>query len=342
MQHDRCRSCGTTERPHRAKGLCPRCYNQAYADRVRQPDARRGRRRDGLCSRITASELRKHYVEQGLSLQDIADRFKCTRALILYLMKRHGIPRRTKSEARRLAQSKGKVRYEKQLVDGSVRTIQIRNTHINKNFFRDWSCEMAYVLGVFFTDGCLSVSRTGYHGASISQKEPELLQKCLVLMRCDATLRHNPNNGAASSIYTFRIHHQDVCRDLVQYGIHPRKSRTIRFPDVPGQHLRHFLRGCWDGDGSICKCGSVASSWKASFVSASSAFIWGIHDALVSLGLPPATVHCHRRFNALDVRWTGARCGKLFHILYDGVPEAQYLRRKYERFRAAAGATRTL
>lgn len=178
--HDRCRSCGTTDRPHRAKGFCARCYNQALNDRLRQPDARQGRRRGGLSLRLTKQELRQLYVEQELSLQEIAEKFGCTRVMILYLMKRHSIPRRSHSEARRNAQREGKVKYMRRLATGEMRVIKPRRTSINERFFRRWSPEMAYVLGVFYTDGCLHMTRTGYYGV-----------------------------------------------------------------------LRHFIRGCWDGDGSM-------------------------------------------------------------------------------------------
>ena len=98
--HDRCRSCGTTDGPHRAKGLCGHCYSEAHNQRHKRPDARQGRRRGGLSVRVTEQELRELYVEQELSLQEIADRYGCTRVMILYLMKRHRIPRRSHSEAR--------------------------------------------------------------------------------------------------------------------------------------------------------------------------------------------------------------------------------------------------
>jgi hypothetical protein len=320
-----------------ARGLCGRCYNRALNDRLRQPNAKRGRRRDGLCSRITGEQLRELYVEQEQSLQEIADRFGCTRTLILYVMKRHGIPRRTHSEARRNALRDGKIRYTIRSPGGELRSVKHQRTSLNERFFRGWSPEMAYVLGVFYTDGCLSVSRTGYRTATISQKEPELLEKCLALMRCDAPLRYDPNNSPVGGLHTIAINDQGVCSDLVAMGLHPRKSRTIQFPDAPPQLHRHFIRGCWDGDGSICKKrGGSPSSWTASYVSGSPAFIRGIHDSLVKLGLPRAKIYRRRDAHVFSMYWRGRRCGKLFHILYDGVPESQYLLRKYVRFRAAA------
>ncbi len=39
--------------------------------------------------------------------------------------------------------------------------------------------------------------------------------------------------------------------DLAQYGIIPRKTNTIRFPDLPEGLERHFVRGYFDGDGGF-------------------------------------------------------------------------------------------
>jgi len=320
--HDGCRECGTTDRTHRAKGLCGHCYNEAHNQRHKRPDARQGRRRGGLSVRVTEQELRELYVEQELSLQEIADRYGCTRVMILYLMKRHRIPRRSHSEARRNAQRDGKVKYTRRLTTGETRV--------------GWSPAMAYVLGVFYADGCLTVGKAGYLSASISQKEPELLEKCLALMKCDAPLNYNPNNSPVGGLYTFAINHQNVCRDLVALGLHPRKSRTLQFPDMPSALLRHFIRGCWDGDGSVCKLSERPSGWRASYVSASRDLITGIRDSLVSLGMPTPKVYRRRLTGVFSFYWSGARCRTLFHILYDGVSESHYLLRKYVRFRAAA------
>jgi hypothetical protein len=282
------------------------------------------------------------YVEQELSLQEIADQFGCTRVLIYYLMRRYRIPRRSLSEARRNAVRDGKIRYTVSGPDGGLRSIRHQRTTLNEHFFRGWSPEMAYVLGVFYTDGCLAVGRAGRYTATIAQKEPELLLKCLALMTCNAPLAHRENGPGGRKIYSFSINDQGVCNDLVALGLHPRKSLTIEFPDAPLGVLRHFIRGCWDGDGSIYRSGNGPSAWHAKFVSGSPAFIQGVHESLVCLGMRPATIHRDNRHkSAFYVRWSGRHCAKLCRILYDGVPESQYLLRKYQRFRAASIQTGT-
>jgi hypothetical protein len=285
---------------------------------------------------LTEAVLRDLYIEREFSLQDIAEAYGCTSPYVQYLMKRSGIPRRTKSQARRIAQRDGKIRYKIRVRNGSICEVTPHNTTIDRGFFRTWTAEMAYVLGVLFSDGCMSVSPRGYRQVSITQKEPELLRKCLQLMECDAPLKW-AEQGRESGIHRFNINDQQVCGDLVALGMHPRKSRTIQFPAVPSMFVRHFIRGCWDGDGSVFKSGKT---WGASYISGSLALITGIHEALVVRGMPRRTIHRHRSAHAYTMRWTGTSCAMLFSILYFGAPETCYLARKYVKFREAASPRR--
>ncbi len=328
-QHERCSSCGTKERSHRAKGLCARCYSRATEKRLR---AGRAPGAAPIIGQLTEPVLRQLYVDRELSQIAIAQRYGCTRQYVLYLMKLYGIPARSLSQARRNAQRDGKIRYLVRTA-GGLRWLTIRNVTLNEQFFRQWTPQMAYVLGVFYTDGCLTVSRTGYYRAKISQKEPELLEKCLGLLSCNALIRRHRQAKTGNWLHTFEINNQGVCRHLVKLGLHPRKSLTIRFPAMPRPMLRHFIRGCWDGDGSISKDGS-----KASFVSGSAAFIHGMRDALIELGMPLAAVRCSPTptGHIFHFFWHGSRCAMLAHLLYDGVPATEYLLRKFERFRRAA------
>lgn len=37
-EYDKCQKCGTTGRPHYARGLCERCYHRLYKRRQRQAE----------------------------------------------------------------------------------------------------------------------------------------------------------------------------------------------------------------------------------------------------------------------------------------------------------------
>lgn len=52
--------------------------------------------------------------------------------------------------------------------------------------------------------------------------------------------------------YRMCIYNKQICDWLVSWGCVPRKSLSLTFPQVPLQYLPDFVRGCIDGDGSIC------------------------------------------------------------------------------------------
>ena len=128
-----------------------------------------------------------------------------------------------------------------------------------------------------------------------------------------------------------------MCDDLLELGLHPNKSLTIQFPTVPDHLVRHFIRGCWDGDGSVY--------WADRHIAAS--FVSGSHDFIVELerklhvaGLPARTLYQERE--SYKIRYHGAACTPLYRYLYDGVPTGQYLARKRAIFAEYAEKQREL
>jgi hypothetical protein len=64
-------------------------------------------------------------------------------------------------------------------------------------------------------------------------------------------------------------HSKGLCKALIRHGVVPRKSyEELVPPQMPNELLRHFWRGYFDGDGSLCianngkrKDGSVRKQW---------------------------------------------------------------------------------
>jgi intein-encoded DNA endonuclease-like protein len=115
----------------------------------------------------------------------------------------------------------------------------------------------------------------------------------------------------------------------------PNKSRTIEFPDIPEKYIRHFIRGCWDGDGS------VAIRWldymktkpkiTASFVSGSRSFIESMATELEKAGLPKRNIDRDRE--SYQIKFSDNQCKLLYEYIYSGVLPEQYLERKYQVFK---------
>jgi hypothetical protein len=144
----------------------------------------------------------------------------------------------------------------------------------------------------------------------------------------------------AGALHTLVIGNATVCADLRQLGVTPRKSLTINFPQMPPHLVRDFVRGCWDGDGSVYWSDAPPRP-SASFISGSEVFVQGLVKHLVGLGLPDRTIHIRNpakggEHRSYSFRFTGRDCVLLYHVLYDNVDERMCLSRKRDRFKAIA------
>ena len=100
-----CSKCGTLSSPLYGEQLCRGCFRIETG----QSPHSYTRRSMKLSDDMSKDDLERQYVNEGMSLEDIATRCKCSRQYILKLLRRYRIPRRNKSAARILATSKGKI-----------------------------------------------------------------------------------------------------------------------------------------------------------------------------------------------------------------------------------------
>lgn len=265
--------------------------------------------------RLKKQELRRLYLKEKRSLEDIARLYGVSRVAVWKYCKAEGLNRRNRSEARLEAQKRGKVPqnyYE-----------------INDRFFGKWSSEMAYVLGLFATDGCISKSGT----MSLCINDKELLEKVRSVMDSSHKIKHSSHQ---EGLYTFRFSREKLVSDLNSLGIFPKKSLNIKFPDVPNIFLTDFIRGVFDGDGSVFfEKRSVKFPLRASFVSSSPKFIETLQLKLQILGMPRKKIWLQKTKNAISflLRYAHRDSVRLFKILYKDVPAKKlFLARKYNKF----------
>ena len=259
----------------------------------------------------TLSDL---YVKNKKSLQDIANLYGVSRAAVCKKLKKLGINSRSKSEARLEAQKQHKLPQD--------------FFKINESFFDNWSSEMAYVLGLLITDGC--VSKTGVVSLCINDRE--LLVKVKnVLSSAHKILasKHQPN------LFRFSFARQHMVDRLFALGVTPRKSLTVKFPDVPPEYLPDFIRGVFDGDGSVFfDKRRQKSPLRAKFMSSSENFIKELARNLESLGMPSRSIYKQKTKNSWSFMFIYEHnaSATLFRILYQNVQNRLFLERKYNKF----------
>lgn len=344
-KYDRCVKCGRDEIKHVAQGLCAVCYEQQSN---KKNSAERGAGQS-FNKKLTEYYLFKEYVEKKRSTIDIAKNSGCSRQAVARTLKKYGIELRSQSEASELALRGGKKTVRRIDESGKETFTTLEKTEVNENFFSSWRPEMAYVLGLFYTDGNVDPGskrdpdRKGHRLPSvrISQKDPELLKKISLLMKTNARLRYREEYRYASTVagelYTLELVNEKLYDDLLSLGVTPRKSLTLSFPDIPSDLVRHFLRGCWDGDGTIHVSSRGKSQSFAGIVSGSRQFLKGVVSRLFEIGITNRINHSpikmHTNGSALSITVKGGKnLTMLFHYLYDGVDSSMRLERKYDNF----------
>lgn len=326
-----CKGC-LQDKPHHAQGYCRNCYHkfivrgtgdfdrknsESYqkhlsAIRAKISATQKQRIKSAIIAQLAEDELKKLYCDQKMSMGDIANRFNCSRTYIMLLLRKYGLPIRSKSLARAEAKKQGK---------------NVRFSAINESFFKEQTSEMAYVLGFIYSDGTIGNQHNSF---SISQKEPEILFKIKALMGSE----HQISRQNAQELYTLTVGNKVMVNDLLALGLTPNKSLDAKFPVLPDNLYSHFIRGYFDGDGSIaflCK-----KFWRVSFVTGSIDFINGLREALSKYaGASIQTIHRFSSSNAYQLGYfRNSDLMKIFNFLYDDLTlEKQLLlKRKYEMF----------
>lgn len=343
LKHKRCLRCGTINVKHVARGLCVSCYNKFLYNRYKGKKTARG-----LASeKLTEEYLINEYIKEKKSLGDIAKECNCTRQYVYKKMVEYDIPLRDKKSARSLALSREKVILTSINNESQVYKVILKKRYVNESFFSKWSPAMAYVLGIVYTDGSLLPSKKRVSSRKstvlsdslwIRQKEPELLKKILILMNSNAEIflrkRKKYKGRIQGETYYIYIYNIKIYEDLLSLGLFPAKSRKVKFPEIPPKYVKHFIRGCWDGDGSVFYEKRRAHYLIAHFVSGSQHFIKSLVEHLKKAGLPERTIYKTKgRRPSYYIKYSGYPCKKLYHFLYDNVPSTQYLERKYSLFR---------
>lgn len=334
LKHKRCLRCGTINVKHVARGLCVSCYNKFLYNRHKGKRIARG-----LASKkLTEEYLINKYIKKKKSLRDIAKECNCTHSYVYKKIVEYNIPIRDKKSARLLALDREKIKFTRINRNYQRYKVTLKKQYINESFFSDWSPEMAYVLGIIYTDGNLYTIRMKnaagksiklIRSINVSQKYPEILRKILMLMNSNVKILQKRDG-----IYYFHIYSTKIYEDLISLGLSPAKSRIVKFPEMPPEYVKHFIRGCWDGDGSVFSEKRRPHYLKADFVSGSRKFIKSMVEHLKNAGLPERTIYKTKgKRPSYNIKYSGSQCKRLYYFFYDNVPESLYLKRKYSRFK---------
>lgn len=203
---------------------------------------------------------------------------------------------------------------------------------VNEDYFKMASPEMFYILGYISADGNISWNlKKGYYSLTItaSKKDKEHLEKVRNLLNSSKPLLYSQSTKS----YRLIVNSKQICLDLMKFGILPKKSLTILFPDLPDKYLKDYIRGYVDGDGSLRYCNRPRSPYfELSICSGSMDFIKSLENKIFQKLKIKSKISKNKN-NCFILRYSCQRGLVLARWIYENA--SLYLSRKFNNYQEA-------
>lgn len=187
--------------------------------------------REVLNMKYTKEFLLERYATHG-TLTGIAKELGVTKQAMYTAFKKRGIP---VTQAGQVA----KDRCSKYSYDSS--------------FFSSIDSEIkAYWLGFLMADGCVTEKTRSYRlKLALKSSDKKHIEKFMDALKSNTPIltKYAKLNGKTYEYCQVTVNSTSMCKDLICLGVKPRKSMLEYIPDIPGDLIRHFIRGYFDGDG---------------------------------------------------------------------------------------------
>ena len=224
------------------------------------------------------------------------------------------------------------------LVDNGIKIRNNSEAHrvysLNEEYFNYESHNMAYILGFIAADGTIR-EKTNEIKITLSSIDKELLEKIKEEINSGRPLREYCDNNGYSKIeldFTSPI----IKEKLKEYGIVPNKTTLLKPPyQLDEKFIPDYIRGYFDGDGSITKTGYKGNSLEFKIVSASKNILIFFEDYFnKKYNQDKSHIYARKKeeskLQLYDLKYSTNFSKELYNILY--TPNSLYLKRKKEKY----------
>ena len=136
--------------------------------------------------------------------------------------------------------------------------------------------EKAYWLGFISADGLIDTSVAYKLVINLQLSDIDHLYKFRDFLNANVPIKSYPHYK--SSRATIRICRKKIVSDLAKFGVTANKTHKMCIPDMPEEFLSDFIRGVFDGDGSLLK--SRVGNLRFMLYSSNRHFLTGIQEIL--------------------------------------------------------------
>ena len=242
------------------------------------------------------------YVNENYSLKQLGKEFGCSYGTIRNLLNKHHIASRGNKQG-----------YPR-----------------NEFYFNKIDTpEKAYWLGFLYADGCV---HNGSSEVSIQLTDKEHIEKfkqAIGAINHKIVEIHDTRWENAKTLYMFSINDKQLHADLCKWGCVPNKTFFInKIPNIPRDYVSHFLRGYFDGDGSLHYLKST-NNFRISFTCGSVEFLEDIQKELGT----SLSIRNEKGTNSNYLQISGRhQVERILNYLYKDSTESTRLDRKYDLY----------
>lgn len=199
----------------------------------------------------------------------------------------------------------------------------------NDNYFKNWSNEMAYFLGLIAADGHVR-KQNNLLMLNLKKTDEKIIQNLKEALQYDGPL-YTINKKDGQTQCCLRVCSKEIVADLNRLGLNGNK--TFDFDWINGmedKYVSHFIRGMFDGDGCI-HINTIKGSHEASIV--------GTYRATeniknkYNLFSGKASGHLSKKGNVQSIVFNGRYNALAFlDWIYTDSTQSTRLERKYELY----------
>lgn len=166
--------------------------------------------------------------------------------------------------------------------------IVISNASVNRLFRHDFfetidAEDKAYWLGYMVADGNVTLDSSGSRNPNIgiSSIDIETVEGIAKATRTGAKPYEDRRPQYKGGVcYEWNVRSKKMADDLAKYGVIPNKTAhndSLNIELIPNDLLKHYVRGLYDGDGSIFYL-KESNVWQSNITSNSEKFLYELQD----------------------------------------------------------------
>lgn len=210
----------------------------------------------------------------------------------------------------------------------------LRKYEVKDDYFKTQSHNMAYILGLIASDGNIAKKENCIR-IQLADYDKEILDKVNEELGNTRPVKVHPRSDSDHDTADLRVFSSTMKKDLAHYNIVPNKTETLKPPYfLQKEFIISYIRGYFDGDGSVSEAGTNRNVLNFSICGASKEVLEWMRSyfaeeyAIINNGLYKDTLPSGKPFWRLS--YYSDKAKKIYSLLYNN--NGLYMARKYERF----------